>query len=255
MRHLNLNSIFIHGFFETSEVFEPRSTTTRIGRKKLQIGGNNIQVYKYCRSYTVNLIKNIETFLNITKLREAIAEELEKWSKWKIKKITAQITNFQASATFAFCGSDILCECVIPHLIELCHMDNRIRFGKTFSTPATDSIWAFEYKPSIVADYGFITLHLTDRQQVKFQLNRKKNKVHVTLILDKFDEQVKTLCEEIEFIASKILYQREENEQDTDANKKKERKKKEEQNVIELFRQRRRWNKTRKEKTSQTDLA
>lgn len=202
MKNLKLNSIFLHGFFKTSEVFESKTAATRVGRHSLQIGGNNIQVYRYRRSFTVNLVKNIESFLNVTKLRKAIRKQLHVWLGWKIRKVTAQITNYQASGTFDCCDKLCLYRYIIPHLIKIGGIEKRIRFGETFYAPATDSVWASDYDSSLVENFGFMTLSLSGEQKIKFQVNKKEDKVHITAILDKFDHQVKTICEEIESIAT-----------------------------------------------------
>lgn len=216
--HLTLNSIFVHGFFKTSEVFERKVASARIGRHKLQIGGNNIQVYRNVRSYTINLVKNIESFLNLTKLRKVVAERLHEWCGWKIRKITAQITNYQASGTFEQCDNVFLCLYVIPHLIKLGQIHKRIRFGDTFYFPSTDSVWANDYSASTVLakEFGYFTLCLEREQKVKFQWNKKQCKVHITLILDCFDSQVKAICEEINCITSELFFEQKNKQSEND---------------------------------------
>lgn len=212
MSRFKINSLFLHGVFEVkqAQIEKSKKDVQRISKT---IGGNTLNIYFKSKSFSLMLSKNIRHYLLDSKVngivKKHIDDELKEGSGngIDILKVSTRVSNVQFSKTFDNCSVAVFTKDI---LFPFCA---RFKIGKVRieQEPSTglNNIETSVFQTGIdQRTIALPTALVVARRRasqpekcsvsIKFQVNVKKDQVHVSGIFTDYFEETRDLLDWLE---------------------------------------------------------
>lgn len=189
--NLRVNNLFFRGFYKLNKTKKPAAAF--IAHK---LGDNPLNISFKKNSFTFKLSKNISEFVLHRNLSDLICLEIEKLLEDRlavIKDISTTLINFQATCTLFNCEKQVLLQKILPHFCELFPPQ---QFGIAQESNSTIDTFITPERITELKCFAYILITLKVKTQnitVKFQLNNREKKIHISIITPIFNEFVKKL--------------------------------------------------------------
>lgn len=192
-----INSVFVHGYFSIK-------TPVRLGKQPEStdyISGNKLDIFFNVRSYTLKLRKNIIYYLQHGNLHEIIRDKIEKVTPWKIRNISAKITNFQGTITISNCTTCVFNNFILDFLIQQLSVQTiGLAIESDVSTTGHYTPEEF-YKLRKRRGYSYLTLDFGSEQKLKVQPSRKKSHIQMSFVFTRYSTKLQKVLETLQNLA------------------------------------------------------